>query len=272
MTHYTLEALQASLGLSRSVLAGLIKAGFVTPARGPRREYRFSFQDMVLLRTAHSLRLARIAPRKILRALAQLRAELPDELPLSGLRISSVGADITVREGGSERAVESGQWVMDFELRPAPGSSAHLHVLAFAADAPPAAIDWFARASELESAGDRKAAEAAYRQALHEVQGASAALNLGVMLTEDGRAAEAVAVYRQALAQAPREPLLHYNLAIAFEDLGLTALALSAYAACLAIAPAMADAHFNMARLHELAGDKTLALRHYSAYRRLQRC
>lgn len=272
MTLYTLEALQASLGLSRSVLAGLVKAGFVTPGRGPRREYRFSFQDMVLLRTAHSLQTARIAPRKILRALAQLRAQLPEELPLSGLRISSMGQDITVREGGAEWAVESGQMLMDFEIRQASAAPGSLRRLAPPVDLLPPEVGWFEQGVRHEAAGDRTAAERAYRHALQgDADVASAALNLGVLLGDDKRADEAVAVYRYALTRTPGEPLLHYNLAIALEDIGAPDQALAAYEACLELAPAMADAHFNAARLHEVAGRKTLALRHYSAYRRLQR-
>ena len=55
MQTYTLRNLQAMLGLSRGVITGLVDAGFVTPTRGKRREYRFSFQDVVLLRTAYGL-------------------------------------------------------------------------------------------------------------------------------------------------------------------------------------------------------------------------
>ena len=58
MQTYTLRGIQSMLGLSRGVIAGLIAAGFVTPSRGTRNEYRFSFQDVVLLRTAHSLQAA----------------------------------------------------------------------------------------------------------------------------------------------------------------------------------------------------------------------
>ena len=272
MTLYTLEALRASLGLSRSVLAGLIKAGFVTPSRGAHREYRFSFQDMVLLRTAHGLQTANIAPRKILRALAQLRAQLPQELPLSGLRISSKGSHITVREGGAEWAVESGQLLMDFEVRARPEvTSTRLHTLSSPGESEPE-TSWFAQGVNHESSGDRKAAETAYRNALQTTgETASAALNLGVLLCDDHRPGEAVAVYRHAIELGATEPLLHYNLAIALEDAGAVVEALVAYHACLKLAPGMADAHFNAARLHELAGEKTLALRHYSAYRRLQR-
>src|SRR5690606_29971053 len=79
---YTLRSIREMLGLSRAVLAGFIDAGFVQPSRGPRNEYRFTFQDVVLLRTAQGLHAASIPPRKILRSLKRLKAALPRELPL----------------------------------------------------------------------------------------------------------------------------------------------------------------------------------------------
>lgn len=66
---WTLRSIRQTLGLSRGVVAGLVAAGFVSPTRGPRNEYRFSFQDVVLLRTAHALRAANIPPRRIVRSL-----------------------------------------------------------------------------------------------------------------------------------------------------------------------------------------------------------
>jgi DNA-binding transcriptional MerR regulator len=83
---YSLRSLQSILGVSRRVLSGLIEAGFVQPTRGKRNELRFTFQDVVLLRTAFQLQSSKIPSRKILRALGKLKAELPDELPLSGIR------------------------------------------------------------------------------------------------------------------------------------------------------------------------------------------
>ena len=43
---YSLRDVTRLLGLSRSIVGGLIGAGYVSPSRGPRREYRFSFQDL----------------------------------------------------------------------------------------------------------------------------------------------------------------------------------------------------------------------------------
>jgi tetratricopeptide (TPR) repeat protein len=266
MELYTLRGIQSMLGLSRSVLSGLIAAGFVTPARGPRREYRFTFQDVVLLRTAYSLQQASIAPRKILRSLRRLKATLPDELPLSGLRITAVGNEIAVSEGDTRWHVDSGQLLLDFEVKPARGA-----VTLKAKDDAPEPIDWFDRALELES-DDRPAAEAAYRRAVAQAPDhVDAVLNLGVLLCEDGRCADAVALYRQALKRRPDEALLHFNLGVALEDLGRADDALASYDACLQLKPKLADAHYNAARLHEQRGDSRQAIRHYSEYRRLQR-
>jgi hypothetical protein len=58
---YSLRSLQSLLGVSKRVLTGLIDAGFVQPTRGRRNELRFTFQDVVVLRTAFQLQSAKIA-------------------------------------------------------------------------------------------------------------------------------------------------------------------------------------------------------------------
>ena len=98
-----------------------------------------------------------------------------------------------------------------------------------------------------------------------------AALNLGAMLCESGRAAEAALLYDAAIAASPQAALLHFNRAIALEDLQRDREALQAYRHSLALDPELADAHYNAARLLERMNDAQGALRHYSAYRRLQR-
>jgi tetratricopeptide (TPR) repeat protein len=270
---YTIRSIQEMLGLSRGVISGLVAAGFVTPGRGRRNEYLFSFRDVVLLRTAVDLRAAHIGPRKILAALRKLKATLPAELPLAGLRITAVGNDVTVRDGRSQWQAESGQLVMDFEVGADKGNVSFMR-----RSAPPPepasdgdAASWFGRAEALE-ASDGAAAEAAYRMTLKLDPGhADASLNLGALLWEAQRVDEAVALYDQALQRHPDEALLHFNRAIALEDQGRLAEALESYNSSLRLAPDLADAHFNAARLHEQLGEAKKAVRHLSAYRRLQR-
>jgi tetratricopeptide (TPR) repeat protein len=261
------------LGLSAGTLTRLVDAGFVTPARGPRNEYRFSFQDVVLLRTADQLLANKIPPRKVVKALVQLRRQLPSEVPLTGLRISAVGPDIAVRQGDLQWDAESQQLLMDFEVAPAKSGGGAVAFITrptpqAAAAAPEAEL---AQAEALEHS-DPAAAEAAYRNVIrHAADRIDAYLNLGALLYEAGRLGDALSVYEQGLARAPREARLHYNRALALEDLGRENDALAAYEACIALADDFADAHFNAARLYEQLGRKQLALRHFSAYRRLQR-
>ncbi|MDM0105722.1 tetratricopeptide repeat protein [Variovorax sp. J22R24] len=264
------------LGISRSAISGLIANGFVQPARGPRNEYRFSFRDVVLLRTAHELQAADIPTRKILRALQRLKATLPAELPLTGLRITAVGSTIAVRERDSQWEAESGQLLMDFEVAAARGSVAFVeHVPSDDANPPPStqtsADAWFAQGEELETR-DLQAAEAAYRKALGVAPDYSDAyLNLGAILCESGRQAEAAALYDVALSHRPDVALLHFNRAVALEDLGRLPEALESYERCLRIDSTVGDAHFNAARLHDHLGHRREAIRHFSAYRRLQK-
>jgi tetratricopeptide (TPR) repeat protein len=274
-TPYTLRNIEEMLGISRAVVTGLVNAGFVKPQRGARNEYRFSFQDVVLLRTAYGLRAARIPQRKILRSLQRLKTALPRQLPLSGLRITAVGNDIAVRDGARQFEVESGQLLMDFDVTPVPGAVAFLQR---SAPQPAAAADggsaqeWFARGEELEERDAKGAAEAAYRRAVALAPGhPDGWLNLGAMLCEDGRCREAVALYDEALTHCPDEALLHYNRAVALEDQGRARDAIAGYEASLRLAPELADAHYNAARLHEKLGNAQKAVRHLSAYRRLQR-
>lgn len=272
MQSYTLREIQSLLGLSPSVIRGLVAAGFVAPARGPRNEYRFSFQDVVLLRTAYSLQRAAIPPRRILRSLKRLKASLPGELPLAGLRITAIGNEIAVKDGDTHRHVDSGQLLLDFEVRPLQGN---VSFLAREAAAPDTAGDEATQCFELGAAlegQDAEAAEAAYRRAIERAPGyVDPCLNLGCMLCEAGRRAEAVALYRAALRHSPDEPLLHFNLGIALDDLGRAEQALACYEAAIALAPDLADAHYNAARLYEQGGRSSKAIRHYGEYRRLQR-
>jgi tetratricopeptide (TPR) repeat protein len=210
-----------------------------------------------------------MAPRKIVRSLKRLRETLPSEVPLSGLRITAVGNEIAVQDGDSQRHVESGQMLFDFDVQPSGGGS--ISFLAKEESPADAAEDWFRRGSTLESESKAKA-EAAYRRAISLAPDyVDPWLNLGVMMCDAGRCQEAVDLYLDALRRNPGVALLHFNLAVVLDDLERSAEALASYETCLQLAPRMADAHYNVARLHELSGRRSQAIRHYSEYRRLQR-
>ncbi|WP_309491446.1 tetratricopeptide repeat protein [Trinickia mobilis] len=267
----TLPKLQAMLGVSRRVVSGLVAAGFVTPSRGPRNELRFTFQDVVLLRTALQLRSAKIPPRKIVQALSRLRDELPDELPLSGIRVTAVGNDVVVKTGPSQWDAATGQFLLDFEVAEIKGNVAVLDTSPWRKDAAIQAEEWYDLGEQLRKS-DVKGAERAYRQAVEFSPEPfyAAYVDLGALLCEDEKRCEdALRVFDDALSHFPEDAVLHFNRAVALEGLGRIDEAERSYERCLELNPAYADAHHNLAILFETRGDKQGLVRHLSAYRRL---
>jgi DNA-binding transcriptional MerR regulator len=72
MHAYGVNDVERLLHLSKSTLRALVNAGFVSPARGARNTWRFSFQDLIVLRTAQALVEANVPQRRITQSLKRL--------------------------------------------------------------------------------------------------------------------------------------------------------------------------------------------------------
>jgi tetratricopeptide (TPR) repeat protein len=267
---YSLRDVGKLLGLPRSIICGLIDAGFVSPSRGRRREYRFSFQDLVVLRAAAALVEARLPTTRILRSLRRLRTQIPSQIPLSGLRVEAVGDAVVVREGDAQWQTHDGQYVLRFHVESPPGGR-----LAFLDVPTPSPTlsddDLFGRASRSEDTNAIAAVEL-YRQTLAvNPRHVGAYTNLGRLLHARKQYDDAEAVYRQGLAHCGRDATLLFNLAIVLEDAHRLADAADMYREALKEAPDLPDAHYNLALLCEAAGLKQEAIRHLSAYRKLSK-
>src|SRR2546425_12267103 len=118
---YGVHEVEKLLRLPRSTIRTLVKAGFVSPARGPRNAWRFSFQDLIVLRTAQALAAANVPARRIARSMKELRRHLPQSMPLSGLSIAAEADRRIVREGRRRWQADSGQYLLAFEGSPAEG-------------------------------------------------------------------------------------------------------------------------------------------------------
>jgi hypothetical protein len=269
MQQYGVREIERMLRLPRSTIRALIEAGFVSPARGPRRAWLFSFRDLVVLRTAQALVTAEVPRRRIMSSLRELKRRLPETMPLSGLAICAVGDRVVVRERGRHWRADSGQYLLAFDGSPADGS---LRIIEGALTSGPAeAEDWFERAIGLE-ARDANAACEAYGRALAADPGfVEASINLGRLLHELGRHRESERVYRDALAAGEANPVLLYNLGVLLGDLERKTEAVEAYRAALQCDPHMADCHFNLALLFDELSRPAEAIRHLAQYRRLSR-
>src|SRR5580700_6897411 len=191
MPSYSVRDVERVLRLAPQTTRNLVRAGFVKPARGARREYRFSFQDLIVLRAARALIDAKIPPKRIHRSLENLRRELPESMPLSGLSISAVGDHVVVRDGEAQRQVDSGQYLLGLDVSVENGV---LHVVEHTQETTPAVgpvQDWFAQALALEGAAPDEAL-VLWQRAVEEDPASSAAwTNWGRLLHEQGQTHEA---------------------------------------------------------------------------------
>ena len=275
---YSTKDVAALLGLSTDQVRSYVRAGFLAPRQGPRGEYYFSFQDLILLRTAKALIAARVPRRRIRLALQNLREQLPENRSLTGVRISAQGHHVVARDGGEVWNPESGQALFDFELAELARDASTLPLRALPAERPEEvaeperAADWHDRGVELEDEDRPEEAMSAYRRALEIEPGfADAHLDLGRLLHERGDLAEAERHYRKALEARPEDATAAFNVGVALQDQDRPREAAEAYQAALAIDPNLADAHYNLSGIYETLEMPEDAFRHLRTYRRLTR-
>jgi tetratricopeptide (TPR) repeat protein len=268
---YSTRDVASLLGLTPAQVRSCVRAGFLSPLQGPRGEYYFSFQDLILLRTAKGLLAARVPRKRIRLALDNLRAQLPQDRALTGVRISAQGHHVVVRDGRDLWIPESGQTLFDFELSDLAreASTLPLRTVREERERPESASDWYERACELEDERPQEAL-AAYRRALElDPNLGDAHLNLGHLLHERGDLAAAELHYRRALELLPEDPTAAFNLGVVLQDSRRFDEAVRAYEAALEIDPSFADAHYNLAGLYERTGEPEAAFRHLRTYKTL---
>ena len=257
------------LHLSKGTLRALVNAGFVSPSRGPRNTWRFTFRDLIVLRTAQALVEANVPRRRITRSLKQLREYLPDSMPLSGLSIGAVGERVVVKEGAARWQADTGQYLLAFEGDPASGS------LSVVDQPTPAELDEAELPTPFEKAVfmeqiDEDAAIRAYQSIIaDDPSHIDARVNLGRLLHESGDYERGERAYREALDVCGDDAVLYFNLAVLLEERARVRESMQAYEAALRVDPQMADAHYNLSLLYKRIGRARDALRHMGEYRRL---
>ncbi|MBE2247926.1 MAG: tetratricopeptide repeat protein [Myxococcus sp.] len=255
---YSLKEVAGLLGTTTDSARGLLDLVW-----GAHRDL-FTFQDLVLLRTARGLLERRVSRARIGQALARLRAQATNERPLSSVALQQEGDELVVGVGASRWNAETGQSLLDFQH--APRAATWLK-----APAQRDADALFARGVALEADGAPEALRS-YTEALAvNPMHADAHVNLGRLLHQRGKHREAEAHYVAALVARPADVTATFNLAVALEDQGRVDEAMERYRDALELDPGCVDACFNLARLYEKKGEKLAALRHLKDYRRLSR-
>ena len=272
MKAYSTREVAELLGLSTARIRSLMRS--VTPQRSTTGPASFTFQDLVLLRTAKGLIDANVPARRVTKALQALASQLPTDRPLSAVRVQIDGDRVIVRDSASSWEPESKQTVLDFSMRELGDKVAPLaresvqHALRTASSAD----DLFQAALESEEIGAAAEAESAYRNTIAaDPAHVSAHINLGRLRHVGKALEEAEQLYRRAIELEPSHPTARFNLGVVLEDRGAPGEAIEQYREAVRLDPRVADVHFNLARLYQQTGDQQAALRHFSRFRALTR-
>ena len=273
MHEYSTREVADLAGLPESRIRRWANEGIVTPKKDLWGRYRYSFQDLALLRTAARLFDAKLSPNRVTRALRAIREQLPAGRPLSAVQIFVIGKKVIVKDRLASWEPESGQSMLNFDVRnlsrqvarKIPGKSRPAVEPKEAG-----AEDLYESGVNLELAGRNDEALDAYRAALRKDPTlVGARINLGRLLHAASKLKQAESHYRAALEHDPGNALAAFNLGVALEDQGKTDAAIEAYRRTLAIDKDYVDAHFNLSRLLERQGDNRGAFRHLSSFKRL---
>ena len=267
MTGYATRDVSELIGFNADQVRHYVRRGLLTPERGGRGEYRFSFQDVVLLRTAKGLLDAQVSSRRAYRVLLKLKSELTTMKSLSAVRIFADGNNVVVREDSAVWNAESGQGHLNFAVSELASSVAEL-ARRQTAPVPPGELDsddWYNLGLDLEDADPERAPEAYLRAVALDPDNADAHVNLGRLYQMKGHLKPARRYYRKALECVPDHQLALYNLGTLFDELDELDTAAEYYRQALRIP----DAHYNLARICEIRGDELAALRHLRRYQQL---
>jgi tetratricopeptide (TPR) repeat protein len=245
-----------------------VRRKLVNPTRGARDEYRFSFQDVVLLRSAKGLLDANVSSRAAHRVLRKLTSEFDQVKSLAAMRIFADGNTVVVREDNQLWEAETGQSQLDFTVQELADNVADLThqnlIIAKEGDALDT-DEWYNLGLDLEEIDIAKAPDA-YRRAIElDPKNADAHVNLGRLFQLKGDLKYAKRHYEIAVTVVPTHQLANYNLGTVFDELDEMEKAAEFYSK----ADRVPDAHYNLARIFELRGDELSALRHMREYRDL---
>jgi tetratricopeptide (TPR) repeat protein len=255
---YTIDRVARIFGIPVSRLRSWDRRGFVKPSGIDGRRRMYTFSDLVAIRAARELLKSGVPLHRVRKGLAALEARL------GTARIRPDGRRVVARDGATSFEPETGQVVLDFDVR----AASREVVRKLAPRGPKTAHEWYLLGCRLDEE-DKSLGEAefAYRKAIELDPDLSHALtNLGNLRYRAGATEEAADFYERALARDPAQPEAHYNLGFLAYEAGQPAEAVPRFRRALALDPGFADAHFNIALALSEIGKATEARVHWRRY------
>jgi len=240
-----------------SVVRGWMRRGLLQPARVANRLAWFEFQDILLARNLGRLTASGVTTAQVRQSLSEIAQWVPDGEQIAGrLEAYDRGLRIRLLDGGW--AEPSGQRLMDFDAERDRGTP---RVSVFP-ESDQSHGRWFTEAVEAEERGDLRRAADAYTRALQAATDPETLFNLGNVLYEMGREADAAERYLQAIESDRGFAEAWNNLGNCLVAIGKHDEGIHAYQTALSIEPRYPDAHCNLAIIYARTGQHDKALPH----------
>jgi tetratricopeptide (TPR) repeat protein len=257
---YTAEQVSRIAGAPLAEVRSWVRRGLLRPARLSHRLAWFDFQDILTARNLSRLTKAGVPASRIHRSLSEIAGWLPEGTKVLGqLEAYANGLRLRLPDGG--RAEPSGQRLMDFQRPDRPAEAQRpAQVASFPAGAAVDGADWFSRALEAEERGELQAASELYTRALEVSAEPEVSFNLGNVLYELGREAQAAERYLQAVEADPEFAEAWNNLGNSLAAIGRLEDALKAYRMALSLEPDYPEPRCNLATVLDRLGRPAEAL------------
>ena len=264
MYRYSRADLLRILRLTARQLAAWEKAELVAVTES------YSFFDLLQIKKIRDLCAHKVRPAVIRQSLDAMQKQAAGmDNPLLEAGAFSTGHRIAFRHEGKVVEPIAGQFIFDFSARDNVVTKAT--PLAKAATAPADVAGLFAQGIALEEDPNTQVqAITAYQRVLElDAEHAAAHINLGTLHYNRQDYSLSEKHYRAAIASDPRYALAYFDLGNVLDETGRVAEAIQAYNTALQLAPTYGDAHYNVALAYEKVREPRKALKHWRAYVKL---
>jgi tetratricopeptide (TPR) repeat protein len=262
VNRYSRQDVLRILRISSRQLSAWERAGLIAVSSD------YGFKDLVQLRKLSELRAQRISASSISASVRAMKAVSGLPNPLLEASVALHGPRLVFRHSGATMDPIAGQFEFDFE-----GGGARLEIVDDGAVTETQRQNkinvLFFEGVRCEEQGKVAEAAALYEETLSLGEHAPAAINLGTILYNQRQFERAEQFYRRATLANPDYALAFFDLGNALDELQRLPEAVEAYKAAIRLSPGYADAHYNLALAFERSNERRRALRHWLAYVKL---
>jgi tetratricopeptide (TPR) repeat protein len=238
-----------------------VKRQFINPSMLRGRNFRFAFNDLILMRLAKELIPTRSHLEPVQRCFDRVRGMIGTSRAVSSLKLENLDGRIVVRDGDACFEAETGQLVLNFEKR----SRGKVEEGFGAARA----RERFEEARRTAEEDPLKALTIYSDLVNREPVNFDAHMRLAALLEHEGDLKGALRNYLGAAAIVPANSDVHYKLGLLYRKTGENDAAIRSLNRALECDPTMVEAHRNLADVFSQVGRKRDAIKHLSAIHRL---